>query len=42
MRAEPVVINGMEFYPNGAIIGKALQQFDGSGPAVIEVLVGAR
>ena len=42
MKATPTLIDGMEFYPNGSIIGKALQPYDGRGSAVIDVLVGVR
>lgn len=33
---------GVEIYPKGAILGKALRDFDGSGAGVIEVLVGLK
>jgi len=39
MRAEPVLINGIEVYPAGAILGKALEPFEGPGTGIIEVLV---
>ena len=42
MKAEPKVIEGMEIYPQGAIIGKALQAFDGPGTGKIEVMVNVK
>jgi len=39
MRAEPVLIGGIEIYPTGAILGKALEPFDGPDTGLIEVLV---
>ncbi|MCZ7556271.1 MAG: hypothetical protein M5R41_07710 [Bacteroidia bacterium] len=42
MKASPVVVGGIGVYPTGAIIGKALQNFDGSGSGLIEVLVNVK
>lgn len=42
MKAEPKVIEGIEIYPQGAIIGKALQAFDGPGTGKIEVMVNVK
>jgi hypothetical protein len=41
MKAKPVVINGVEIYPTGAILGKALEPWK-QGPGVIQVLVTLR
>ena len=41
MKAKPVVINGVEIYPTGAILGKALEPWK-QGPGVIKVLVTLR
>jgi hypothetical protein len=41
MKAKPVVINGVEIYPTGAILGKALEPLE-SGTGVIQVLVMLR
>lgn len=41
MRAEPVDVNGVEVYPTGAILGKALEPLD-AGTGVIQVLVNVR
>jgi len=38
MKASPITINGVTFYPSGVIIGKALQGLD-KGTGVIQVLV---
>lgn len=38
MRAEPVVVNGITFYPSGVVIGKALGSLD-EGTGVIDVLI---
>lgn len=42
MRAEPVLVNGVEIYPTGAILGKALEPFDGPKPGTIQVLVNVK
>ncbi|MDP2496993.1 MAG: hypothetical protein Q8W44_03275 [Candidatus Palauibacterales bacterium] len=42
MKAEPEVIEGMEIYPQGAVIGKALEAFDGPGTGTIEVMVNVK
>lgn len=42
MKAVAVVVNGVTLYPSGAIIGKALQNFDGPGSGTIEVLVNVK
>lgn len=38
MKAKPILINGIEIYPTGAILGKALESLE-SGTGVISVLV---
>ncbi|HRO90731.1 MAG TPA: hypothetical protein PLC06_09555, partial [Promineifilum sp.] len=38
MRAEPVVVDGVTFYPSGVVIGKALGSLD-EGTGMIDVLV---
>ena len=42
MKAIPAIINGIEIYPQGAILGKALENYDGTGKALIEVLVNTK
>ena len=42
MKADPVVINGIEIYPSGTILGKALEPFDRPGTGMIEVLVNTQ
>ncbi len=42
MKASPVVVNGIKLYPSGTIIGKALQNFDGTRSGLIEVLVNVK
>ncbi len=42
MKAQPTVINGTKIYPQGAILGKALENFDGSGTGTIKVLVNVK
>ena len=42
MKARPVILGGMEVYPTGAVIGKAMQNFDGPSNGVIEVLVNVK
>jgi hypothetical protein len=42
MKAEPVVVNGIEVYPTGTILGKALQPFEGPGTGLIDVLVNTQ
>ena len=42
MKAQPTVIQGTKIYPQGAILGKALQGFDGPGTGTIEVLVNVK
>lgn len=41
MKANPVTINGIEIYPTGAILGKALEPFE-KGAGMIKVLVTLR
>ena len=41
MKASPAVINGVEIYPTGAIVGKALEPLE-EGRGVIQVLVTLR
>ena len=41
MKASPVVINGIEIYPTGTILGKALESLE-QGTGVIKVLVTLR
>lgn len=42
MRATPVTIGDVTFYPSGIIIGKALENFDGEGTGLIEVMVSVK
>ena len=42
MKAIPVVVGGIEVYPTGAVIGKAMQNFDGPSRGMIEVLVNVK
>ncbi len=42
MKAVPAMVNGVAIYPAGAIIGKALQAFDGPGSGIIEVMVNVK
>lgn len=42
MKAIPAVIEGIEIYPQGAIIGKALENYDGTGKGLINVLVNVK
>ncbi|MBN1447410.1 MAG: hypothetical protein JXA28_05720, partial [Bacteroidetes bacterium] len=42
MKAVPVIVGGMEIYPTGAVLGKALQNYDGPANGVIEVLVNVK
>jgi hypothetical protein len=42
MKAQPTVIKGTKIYPQGAILGKALEGFDGPGTGTIEVLVNVK
>lgn len=42
MKAVPAIVNGVEIYPQGAILGKALENFDGSGTGLIKVLVNVK
>jgi hypothetical protein len=42
MKALPVRVGGVDIYPTGAVLGKALQNFDGTGTGMIEVLVNVR
>jgi hypothetical protein len=42
MKASPVVVNGVEIFPTGTILGKALENFGGPGSGVIEVLVNVK
>jgi hypothetical protein len=42
MKAIPSIVSGIEIYPQGAIIGKALENFDGSGKGLIHVLVNVK
>ncbi len=42
MKAVPVTVQGVPIYPTGAVLGKALQPFEGPGAGVIEVLVNVR
>ncbi len=41
MKASPAVVSGIEIYPTGAILGKALQPLDGRR-GIIKVLVTLR
>ncbi len=42
MKAVPAMIGGVAVYPTGAVLGKALQNFDGNGSGIIEVLVNVK
>lgn len=42
MKAQPIEINGHTFYPSGIILGKALENFDGSGTGLIKVMVNVK
>jgi hypothetical protein len=42
MKAIPANINGILVYPTGAIIGKALENFNGEGTGLIKVLVNVK
>jgi trimeric autotransporter adhesin len=42
MKAIPVIVNGVEIYPTGAILGKALENFDGAETGKIKVLVNVK
>jgi len=40
--AFPVVVQGVAIYPAEALIGKALEAFEGPGGGLIEVLVNVK
>jgi hypothetical protein len=42
MKATPITVGGAAFYPGGVIIGKALENFDGPGTGLIEVMVNVK
>jgi hypothetical protein len=42
MKAKAVRIGGMDIYPTGAIIGRALENYTGTGIGKIRVLVNAK
>ncbi|HEY3430376.1 MAG TPA: hypothetical protein VGK39_06845 [Cyclobacteriaceae bacterium] len=42
MKAIPVVINGVEIFPTGAILGKALENFNSGDRGLIKVLVNVK
>jgi trimeric autotransporter adhesin len=42
MKATAIIINGMTIYPTGAILGKALENFDGAETGLIKVLVNVK
>lgn len=42
MKAKPAVINGIEIYPTGAILGKALENFESGDKGMIKVLVNVK
>jgi hypothetical protein len=42
MKATPVTIGGATFYPGGVIIGKALENFEGPGTGLIQVMVNVK
>lgn len=42
MKAIPVNVNGVLIYPTGAILGKALENFDGQESGLIKVLVNVK
>ena len=41
MKASPITVNGVSFFPSGVVIGKALENFDGER-GVIEVMVNVK
>ncbi len=42
MKAVPVLVAGVPIHPTGAVLGKALEEFDGPGTGTIRVLVNVR
>jgi hypothetical protein len=42
MRVEPVEVNGIKLFPNGSLLGKALEPFAGPGTGVIRVMVNVK
>jgi hypothetical protein len=42
MKAKSVVLDGIEIYPPGTILGKALEPFGGPGTGLIEVLINTQ
>jgi hypothetical protein len=42
MKASPITVNGITFYPSGVIIGKALENFEEEGSGLIEVMVNVK
>jgi hypothetical protein len=42
MKGSPITIGGTTFYPGGVIIGKALENFEGPGEGLIEVMVNVK
>jgi hypothetical protein len=42
MKAIPVVVDGVEIFSSGSLLGKALENVDGPGAATIEVLVNVK
>jgi trimeric autotransporter adhesin len=42
MKAVPVIVNGVEIYPTGAILGKALENFEVGESGLIKVLVNVK
>ena len=42
MKAQPRMVKGIAVYPHGALLGKALEPFDGPGTGTIEVMVNVK
>jgi hypothetical protein len=42
MKAVPVILNGIKIYPTGAILGKALENFESGDTGLINVLVNVK
>jgi hypothetical protein len=42
MKASPITVNGITFYPSGVILGKALENFEEEGTGLIEVMVSVK
>jgi hypothetical protein len=42
MKAQPRMVKGIAVYPHGALLGKALEPFDGPGTGTIQVMVNVK